>query len=50
MMRCRYQFELATPDSGTEFIPNSDRLQEKKWHIWDLHRIDLNDKNLNMKT
>jgi hypothetical protein len=35
---------VVNPDSGTEFIPNSDRLPEKKMPIWDLHSIILNDK------
>jgi hypothetical protein len=44
MMRCRSQYELRNPDPGTEFIilfifflsefiPNSDRLQEKMAHL-----------------
>jgi hypothetical protein len=32
---------FGNPDSGTEFIPNSDRLPEKL-HVWDQHSIILN--------
>jgi hypothetical protein len=34
---------VGNSDSGTEFIPNRDRLPEKKLHIWDLQSIILND-------